>query len=121
MELKRCANAMVNAVEKYMKENDPKKNAVSDIRFILFDQTAFEVFKVEVEKRYGDSKVKSTGKRKDSQPRGDGTRHDDSGSAGRDDNVGEKTVGKSVVVGEQLLKTIGFSQFVISCLKLFEM
>jgi len=95
MELTHCANAMVNAVEKYMKENDPKKNAVTDIRFILFDTTAFGVFKIEIEKRYGDCRVKPTVERKDSQLRGYGMKHDMASSA-REDSVGKKKSGKLV-------------------------
>lgn len=58
-----CATVMINAVEEYMRENDPKAGAVADIRFVHLDPRAVEVFKAELTKRYGDSIVKPPGRK----------------------------------------------------------
>jgi O-acetyl-ADP-ribose deacetylase (regulator of RNase III) len=54
-----CAIAMTNAVEEYMKDNDPQKGAVADIRFVDTDPFAVEVFHTQLTKRYGDSPARN--------------------------------------------------------------
>ncbi|XP_031552643.1 uncharacterized protein LOC116289852 [Actinia tenebrosa] len=63
MPLNVCASAMISAVEEYMKDNDPNKGAITDIRFVHLDPAAVEAFKVELSRRYKDSIVTPSGRR----------------------------------------------------------
>ncbi|KAL9974242.1 hypothetical protein ACROYT_G011257 [Oculina patagonica] len=63
-----CAKVMFDALEEFLRQGDPKKKTISDIRFVNIDDPSVQAFRKEFISRYGnsqghsDSKVLSGGK-----------------------------------------------------------
>ena len=58
-----CAKVMFDAVEEFVKQGNPKKKTITDIRFVNIDDPSVQAFRTEFISRYGNSQGNSNSKR----------------------------------------------------------
>ena len=58
-----CAKVMFDAVEEFVKQGNPKKKTITDIRFVNTDDHSVHVFRTELTSRYGNSQDHSDSKK----------------------------------------------------------
>ena len=58
-----CAKVMFDAVEEFVKQDNPKKKTITDIRFVDTDDHSVQVFRTELSSRYGNSQDHSDSKK----------------------------------------------------------
>lgn len=57
-----CAEVMFDAVEEFVRQGDPKKKTITDIRFVNIDDPSVQAFRKEYFSRYGNSREHFDGK-----------------------------------------------------------
>ena len=57
-----CAKVMFDAVEEFVKQGNPKKKTITDIRFVNIDDLSVQAFRMEFISRYGNSQDHSDSK-----------------------------------------------------------
>lgn len=55
-----CAEVMLDAVDKFVRQGDPKTKTITDIRFVNTDEPSLQAFEKELKSRYGSDLVKVT-------------------------------------------------------------
>ena len=58
-----CAKVMFDAVEEFVKQGNPKKKTITDIRFVNIDDPSVQAFRTEFISRYGNSQDHSDSKK----------------------------------------------------------
>ena len=48
-----CAEVMFDVVDEFMRQGDPKKKTITDVRFVNIDDASFQAFRKEFISRYG--------------------------------------------------------------------